>query len=117
MNIITQEIHHFYSKDFDKEEQDKEIIIDDKLTYSINKGLEMEYENGKDTDSPFYGKAKLQTLYMTNKGTIQHNIEDGSFYFTRLDNTMASYVDGKLMIEDPNGEYDEFIEFANTILH
>ncbi|POD96420.1 hypothetical protein [Pectobacterium odoriferum] len=108
--------HHFYSNDFYVEEQDKEIWINGKLTHTVHSGLECEYDNGVSEDSPFHGQAKLQTLYFTDKGTVQHSHEDDSFYFIHDDETMATYVDGKLMTEDPNGEYNEFIDFVNDVM-
>ncbi|PWW04962.1 hypothetical protein [Mangrovibacter plantisponsor] len=111
MKIIEE--HKFYSNDMDKEEQDKEIWVDGKLTYTIHDGLENE-----DTDqlSPFEDQQVLQTLFFTDKGTVQHNHEDDSFYFRLADDvTMASYVDGELMPEDPDGKFNDFITFANGV--
>lgn len=110
MNII--ETHYFYSKDFDKEEQDKEIWIDGKLTYTIHKGLENDDTNQV---SPFEGMKVLDTLYITDKGTVQHNHEDDSFYFTDNAGRMVAYVDGELQ-EDVQGHFDEFVEFAKGVI-
>jgi hypothetical protein len=59
----------------------------------------------------------LFKLYETNKGTIQHNHEDDSFYFRLADDvTMASYVDSELKIEDPNGQFNDHVTFANSLM-
>ncbi|TWD33394.1 hypothetical protein [Pantoea sp. SJZ147] len=110
MNII--ETHKFYSNDFDEEEQDKEIWVNGKLTYTIHKGLENDDTNQV---SSFESKPVLQTLYFTDKGTIQHNHEDDSFYFTDNADRMVAYVDGELQ-QDVKGRFDEFVEFANTVI-
>ncbi|QEM90817.1 hypothetical protein FEI17_09220 [Kosakonia radicincitans] len=111
-----KEVHHYYSQDFDVEEQDKEIWIDGELIYTIHNGVECEYENGESNESPFIGMDKVTTVYQADIGKIQHNISDGSFYFIRDDGTMATYVDGELKASDPDGEYNEFIKFANILL-
>ena len=110
MNII--ETHKFYSNDHNVEEQDKEIWIDGKLTYTIHEGLEND-----DTYqvSPFEGMKVLQTLYFTDKGTVQHNHEDDSFYFTDKAGRMVAYVDGELQ-QDVQGHFDVFVEFANSVI-
>lgn len=106
------ETHKFFSKDFDKEEQDKEIWIDGKLTYTIHKGLENDDTNQV---SPFVGQSAIQTLYFTDKGTIQHNHEVDSFYFTDNNGRMVAYVDGELQ-QDVQGHFDDFVEFANSVI-
>lgn len=110
MNII--EMHCFYSNDFEKEEQDKEIWVNGKLTYTIHKGLENDDTNQV---SPFEGKTALQTLYITDKGTVQHNHEDDSFYFTDTAGRMVAYVNGELQ-QDVQGHFNEFIEFAKGVM-
>lgn len=106
------EVHKFFSKDFDKEEQDKEIWVDGKLIYTIHKGLE---NDSADQVSPFEGKSVLQTLYMTNKGTVQHNHEEDIFYFRDNAERMVAYVEGELQ-QDDQGHFDEFVEFAKTVI-
>ncbi|WNK56742.1 hypothetical protein RM151_11600 [Pantoea agglomerans] len=110
MNIIEK--HLFYSTDFDKEEQDKEIWIDGKLVYTIHQGLENDDTNQV---SPFEGESVLQTLYYTDKGTVQHNHADDSFYFTDKAGRMVAYVDGELQ-QDVDGHFDEFVEFAKYLM-
>lgn len=102
------ETHKYYS-----EEDDKEIWIDGKLTYTSHEGLENDDPNQVST---LKGKKCIQTVYMTDKGTVQRNHSDDSFYFTRNDNTSAIFIDGKLQIEDSNGDYNDFIIFANGVL-
>ncbi|MDV2904933.1 hypothetical protein R0H17_25255 [Phytobacter diazotrophicus] len=109
MHII--ETRHYYT-----ENEDLEIWIDGNLTYSIHNGLEREYEKDESNESPFIGMDKVTTVYQADIGKIQHNISDGSFYFIRDDGTMAPYVDGELKASDPDGEYNEFIKFANNLL-
>ncbi|HHG8587712.1 TPA: hypothetical protein ACPYUC_000120 [Citrobacter koseri] len=110
--MLIIETHKFYSIDFDKEEQDKEIWVNGNLTYTIYKGLENDDANQV---SPFEGKNSLQTLYFTDKGTVQHNHGDDSFYFTDKAGCMVAYVDGELQ-QDVQGNFDEFIEFANSVM-
>lgn len=110
MNII--EMHCFYSIDFEKEEQDKEIWIDGQLTYTIHKGLE---NDDAEQVSPFEGKSAIQTLYITDKGTVQHNHEDDSFYFTDKAGRKVTYIDGQFQ-QDVQGHFDEFAEFANSVI-
>lgn len=115
MHVI--ETHKFFSDDHNVEIQDKEIWINSKLTYSCKNGMENDDANQV---SPFKGKQPIQTLYLTNKGTIQHNHEADSFYFRLADDvTMASYVDvdGELMIEDPEGQFNEHVAFANVLMN
>ncbi|GKX47732.1 MULTISPECIES: hypothetical protein [Pectobacterium] len=114
--MVIIETHHIYSNGFDKEEQDKEIFINGKLTYTNYHGSEIEYDNGKSEDSPFYGQTKLQTLYFTDKGTVQHNHEDDSFYFTNNEQRMVTYIDRELQDYVIQGEFDEFINFANDVM-
>ncbi|WP_445663104.1 hypothetical protein [Enterobacter soli] len=114
-NVNVSETHYYYSNDFNVEEQDKEIWVDGKLAYTIHKGLEMEYDDAKQSDSPFYGLEILQTVYITNKGNIQFNNKDGSYYFFHSNGKMATYINGELMIEDPNGKFDDFIKFVNSL--
>lgn len=112
INVI--ETHKFFSDDHHVEMQNKEVRVDGKLTYTCKNGLEND-----DTVqvSPFDGQAAIQSLYITDKGTIQHNHEDDSFYFRLADGvTMASYVDGELMPEDPEGLFNEHVTFANTLM-
>ena len=112
INIL--EVQKFFSDDHYVEMQDKEVWIDDKLTYTCKNGLE-NYD--ADQVSPFDGQAAIQSLYITDKGTIQHNHEDDSFYFRLADDvTMASYVDGELMIEDPEGQFNNHVTFANALM-
>ncbi|EMF5212047.1 TPA: hypothetical protein ACXDFY_003853 [Enterobacter roggenkampii] len=115
--MLIIETHKFYNNDHNVEIQNKEIWIDNKLSYSCKNGDEVEYTDGKNSDSPFYGKTCIQTLYITSNGTIQQNQEDDSFYFRLADGvTMASYVDGELMPEDPEGLFNEHVTFANTLM-
>ncbi|EPJ5332946.1 TPA: hypothetical protein JHJ51_000962 [Enterobacter cloacae] len=116
MKLKNLETHIYYSNDSTEEQQDKVILVDQNLVYSCCNGDEVEYKNGKKSDSPFYGKEAVTTLYITDRGNIQDN-HDGSFYF-RIDDglTMASYVDGELMPEDPDGKFNDFVEFANTLV-
>lgn len=110
--MLIIETHKFYSIDFDKEEQDKEIWVNGRLTYTIYKGLENDDVNQV---SPFEGEDNLQTLYFTDKGTVQHNHVDDSFYFTDKEDRMVAYVDGEIQ-QDVQGYFDEFIEFANNVI-
>jgi hypothetical protein len=107
-----EQTHKFYSIGFEKEEQDKEIWIDGKLTYTINKGLDNDDTNQV---SPFLNKEVIQTVYITDKGTVQHNHVDDSFYFTNNAGRMVSYFDGELQ-EDVQNDFNEFITFANEVL-
>lgn len=111
MNIIEK--HNFYSNDFNKEEQDKEIWVDQKLIYTINEGLE---NDDADQVSPFEGMKVLQTLYITDEGTVQHNHEDDSFYFTDKAGRMVAYFDSELQ-QEVEEHFDEFVEFANRVIY
>ncbi|UXO67329.1 hypothetical protein [Pantoea dispersa] len=112
MKINISEVHKFFSSDFDKQEQDKEVWVGGKLNYTIHMGVE---NDDADQVSPFEGQSAIQTLYMANKGTIQHNHEDGSFYFRDNADRMAAYVGGELQ-QDDQGHFDEFVEFAKGVL-
>ena len=116
MTLKHNETHIYYSNDCAVEQQDKEIWIDQNLVYSCCKGDEVEYTEGNKSDSPFYGQEALQTMYYTDRGNVQYNNEDGSFYFLLDDGNMNTYIDGQLQIDDPNGDYVEFIEFANSVM-
>lgn len=112
MHVI--ETHKFFSDDHNVEIQNKEIWQNGSLVYSCNNGLE---NDDASQVSPFEGKQPIQILYETNKGTIQHNHEDDSFYFRLADNvTMASFIDGELMVEDQDGKFNDFITFANVLM-
>lgn len=109
MKII--ETQKFYSNDHDKEDQDKEIWEDGRLTYTIKDGL----EDDEPSASPFTGEP-VQTLYITDKGTVQHNHQEGSFYFIDNEYRMISYIDGELQEEDVKGHFDEFVKFTNDLM-
>ncbi len=124
LNIL--ETHKFFSDDHNVNFQDKEIWSNGNLTYSCKNGDEVEYTDGKKSDSPFYGKKSdspfygkkcIQTLYITNKGTIQQNHEDDSFYFRLADDvTLSTYINGQLLSEDPDGLFNDHVTFANALM-
>ena len=115
--ISILETHKFFNDDHNVEIQNKEIWIDGNLTYTCKKGEEVEYTDGKKSDSPFYGKKCIQTLYITDKGTIQQNNEDDSFYFRLADDvTFSTYINGQLMSEDPEGQFNDHVTFANAMM-
>lgn len=112
--MLIIQTHKFFSDDHNVEIQNKEIWQNGSLVYSCKNGLE---NDDASQVSPFEGEQPIQTLYETNKGTIQHNHEDDSFYFRLADDvTMASYVDSELKIEDPNGQFNDHVTFANSLM-
>lgn len=106
-----EQINKYFSNDHLVEEQDHEIWVDGRLTYTIKDGL----EDDEPSASPFTGEP-IQTVYITDKGTVQHNHEDGSFYFIDNEYRMISYIDGELQEEDVKGHFDEFVKFADQVM-
>lgn len=111
--MVIIETHKFFSDDHKVENPDKEIWQNGSLVYTCKNGLE---NDDADQVSQFECNP-IQTLYITDRAAnVQHNHTDDSFYFIRDDGNMNTYIDGQLQIDDPNGDYVEFIEFANSVM-